>query len=226
MDITTLIQQNPVYIGIAIFFGAIGLAVNTAKQILSFYEDHLISRSLKRIDNLSKSIPSDSEVHTYLNSMKESEVFRLVSGINVNTNESSLLMQLHNDGYVNKSQLKKIYPYVKLDENNKVSIQIPFSQQLLIAYSFVSAIYIFLLGLTFGLPFIASDEGSKSLAGISIVLICAFSARFLGKDFRAYGLLKKLRDNLKTSNKLSPKHHWNNNRAKALWKKIKHAKNS
>lgn len=197
MDIVipSVLEKNSVLLMIASLMALLGILIKTVTAILSFYEDVLIKRYFKRVTSLSECFVNDSQINAYLMKLKESEVFRLASGIKVSPESANILMKIYSLGVINNNDLKTVHRFLK-PSGDKVLINVTWWDKALFLYSFVISIFVALLGLTVNIVFLINESGMRMYVGTIVMFLCVLAVRILISDYRQGLILQRLKKKL------------------------------
>lgn len=197
MEITIpeIISDNTITYGVGLTIALVGVAVKAVKGLIDFYEDVLIKRYFKRLNSFSEHISTESKMYRYVNLLKENEVFRLVSGIKSSPEKSNALMDIYLLGIASNDELKRVSSYFK-PHNMKVSIEVGWIEKLQFTYSLVAAIVLLFFGVLMGYSYFVLATGAEAVAGLIVMTIFMFVAMVVGKDYRTYRILKRVRSRL------------------------------
>lgn len=197
MDIAIpeILRENVITFGVGLTIALIGVAVKLVKGLIDFYEEVLIKRYFKRLNSLTEHLNTESIASKYLNVLKENEVFRLASGIKASPEKTNMLMEIYLLGVVSNSELKMLVQYLK-PKNIKISLEVNWFDKLQFTYSFFAAIFLFFSGIVMGLPYFLKGKGMESIAGLFIIVVFFFIAMIVGRDYRTFLTLKRVKERL------------------------------
>jgi len=204
MEITIpeIIKEHTLMYGIGVTIALIGVAIKTIKGLFELYEELVIRRYLNRLGELSKGVNTDSTASKYINILKENEVFRLASGITASPEKSVMLMDVYLLGIISNSDLKRVSLYLKPD-NNLIKIKVSYIDKILFTYSYISGMFLFLSGMIMGFPYFITEPGSRSFAGLIIMIVFFFMGMVVSRDYRSFRILKGVKEKLIEKEKIS-----------------------
>lgn len=202
MDIQDILKDNTIPLGISLTFVLIGVVVKAVKSVIDLYEEAFITRYFKRLKLLNENLDNESNVFKYLKKLKENEAFRLASGVKAHPEKNDMLMDLYLLSVVSNIELKTVSKYLE-PQKNKISIEVNQFEKLYFVYSFIATTVLFLLGIIISFTFFKVGGVQESIAGMGFLIAFIFSAAIIGKDFRAYIILKRVREQLIKLDKLA-----------------------
>lgn len=197
MDIVIpeILKENVITFGIGLTVALVGVAVQLVKSLIDFYEEVLIKRYFKRLNSLTEHLSTESTTCKYLDALKENEIFRLASGIKASPEKTNMLMKIYLLGIVSNSELEMLSLYLK-PQNMKVSIEVNWFDKFRFIYSLLAATFLLLSGIIMGSPYFVMGKGIESIAGLVIMIVFIFIAAIVGRDYRTYRVLKRVRERL------------------------------
>ncbi len=192
--IPEIVKENSFAYAIGVTFALFGVALKIIKGSIGIYEDALVKRYLKRLESLSNRL-EDSATTEYIKKLKESEIFRLASGINTSPEKSKMLMNIYSLDVVDNRDLKRIYSYL-VPKGNLVEVTVNYFDIFFFVYSFLLAISLFILGIILWVLFAISGSGVASLSGLFVLVVFIALGLFVGRDYQTFHILKKVREQL------------------------------
>lgn len=195
------IVSNEFFIGIITLTLMIGVVSKTIKYIIIFYEENIILRRIKRLNFLEVDNNDSSVTKEYLDFLKSNEIFQISSGILESPEKNKELMKFYLQGFVNISELKKIYKYLDFS-SPKVLIKTSLKNKINFIYSFSMGLVLFLAGALYSIIFFIIGGSSYLIPGIAIQVSFTIMAFIMSKDFRSYCILARIKKKLKARNKL------------------------
>lgn len=170
----------------AIVISVATVAIRLAKGLFDFYDDYVLKRFLKRVDDLSTKCSVDSTQSQFIDALKCAEIFRLLSGIKASPKKAESLMMLYLSGVLSIESIKMISPYIEPCPLNVINVVVSRHQKFMAYYSRIVSAFIFITGLIVASPFLFTGGLGYSLVGTAVVVLFAFFSRVMVKDFRAY----------------------------------------
>ena len=203
MDITipSFLLENSMTYGIVLAFSLLGVSLKVVSGVIDFYEEVLIKRYFKRFSTLNENVSDSIPVNNYLAKLKDNEAFRLASGIKTYPDKSNMLMEIYLLGCADNRELKRIHRYLQPVEDN-INLDVSWGDKAQFIWAYISASYLLVTGLVLGGPFFIAGKGSKSLAGLAILIIFTITASIVGTDCRTYNTLKRVHRSLINKNKI------------------------
>ncbi|TQF71123.1 hypothetical protein [Pseudoalteromonas luteoviolacea] len=184
------IEKIPPQYTVVIIVAFIPLIIKSANSVINFYEDVRVRRVLNRIKYLSDNIANDSEVSSYLESLKCNEVFRVATGIETYPDRAKMLMRIFDLGIADNKELKGIYSYLTpLD--SKVKASLSNIDRFRIVHSFVFGVILMFIGIVIAI-FLQFEGPAESIIGSLTMLFFVFFGAYVFRDFRQYQTLKRV----------------------------------
>jgi hypothetical protein len=168
--IPEIVKDNSFAYGIGVTFALIGVALKIIKGSIEIYEDGLVKRYLKRLESITNGL-EESATTEYIKKLKESEVFRLASGINTSPEKSKMLMNIYSLDIIANRDLKRIYGYL-VPKGNLIEVTVNYFDIFYFAYSLISAIFLFIVGL---ILWVLSTTSGSGVAPYQACLLRFFS---------------------------------------------------
>ena len=167
------------------------------KSIYELNEGLVWKKTLSRLEYLSKSTNIDPELSSYLDSLRNAEVFRLASGIDVSANLSRALMKIYQKGFVSRKNLKRVVGYIDLGRDDKVKVEVSFFERCCFAYSLIASIILFILGMAVCIYYLHYLKLLYEMAGFISFLILLLLTVFVIRDFVTSRILDRVQKKLK-----------------------------
>ncbi|NMH64913.1 hypothetical protein [Shewanella salipaludis] len=216
MDIAIpeIVKENTITFGIGLTVALIGVAVRVVKGLIDFYEEVFVKRYFKRLISLNEHLDEESVSGRYLKLLKENEIFRLASGVKSTPENNNILMEIYILGVASNGELKRLSQYIRSD-NMKAAVEVDWFDKLQFTYSFFAATFLFLFGMIMGSANIVMGTGVESIAGFFVMIMFILIAAVVGRDYRTYRILKRVRERLVSLNMVANPDisiQWNFNR--------------
>lgn len=182
--------------GITLAVSFFGVIFKTTKDGIVFYEDIFVKRYVNRLNALPES--TDTESIAYIKLLKETECFRIASGITTSPEKAIMLRKIYLLGRITRSDLKELSRYLDAS-NGKILITVGLADKVLFAYSFLSGCFLTLC--VYYYLIIAgysafTTNWMNSIVNIIIAFTVALFVKSIRKDHRIYLLLKKEKERL------------------------------
>jgi hypothetical protein len=193
--ISESLKANPIAYKLAAVLFLISFAVKVATGVIDFHEAFSVQRYLKRLSSLADGIDKNSLIYQYVKKLRDDEVFRIASGIESYPEQASMLMQTYLLGVASKSELKRLSFYL-LPKGEKVSFSINHRDKFLFVYS----LFCFRLFLSLAIYVIVwnyvTGDCLKFFAAIIFAFILMAIGLFLGRDYKTWRILKRVKERL------------------------------
>jgi len=187
----------PVVRYLIIIFVIIPIAIKMIRNIYELNEGFVWKKSLSRLEYLSKFPNIDPDISNYLDNLRNEEIFRLASGIDVPNNYSKMLMKVYRRGFITKRSLKRISDYLELGKEDKVKINTSYFEKGLFAYSLILSRVFFIFGIIVFICYAHYMTVSYVVIGFVFFLILMIFALFVSGDYKTSRILDKVQKRLK-----------------------------
>jgi hypothetical protein len=187
----------PIVRYLLVIFVIVPVFLRIVKSIYELNEGLVWKKTLSRLEYLSKSTNIDPELSGYLDSLRNAEVFRLASGIDVSANLSRALMKIYQKGFVSRKNLKRVVGYIDLGRDDKVKVEVSFFERCCFAYSLIASIILFILGIAVCIYYLHYLKLLYEMAGFISFLILLLLTVFVIRDFVTSRILDRVQKKLK-----------------------------
>jgi len=188
-----------------VFFVVLKVAILVLRDLPYLFEETILYRQIKRLNMLKDLTKEESKLNQFISDISESEVFRIITGIKASNNHADALMDIYITGIVSKTELKNISRYiVPTASHKKIEFRVKVFDKIIFVYSSIAALFFLVIGVY--IVVVASIRASQGLvyfiAGMIWVSVISIIIKIVGKDFATYLVLMRVREKLKSIEKL------------------------
>ncbi|MDO6526863.1 hypothetical protein Q4519_14335 [Motilimonas sp. 1_MG-2023] len=202
ISIPDIISSHPYAATLGLSVAIIGLLVKTITGLISFYEDIYLKRYFKRLKSFDLTNIQSEQLNSYVESIKEAEIFFLASGIKTSKQNMAMLMKIYEFGVISHHELKRVEPYLRTD-GEKVRIAVTSMDKFGFIYSLVVSIGMALLG-SLSLAYLSISNGIEgAIVGIGLFGFTILTTLGLSKDFLSFRILQRTVIRLKKINMIT-----------------------
>jgi hypothetical protein len=187
----------PVVRYLIIIFVIIPVVIKMIRNMYELNEGFVWKKSLSRLEYLSKFPNIDPDISSYLDSLRNEEIFRLASGIDGSNNYSKMWMKIYSKGFVTKRNLKRISDHIELGKDDKVKISPSCLEKCFFAYSLILSRVFLVFGIAAFLYYTHYLTWSYAIVGFIFALVLLILATFVSGDYTTSRILDKVQRRLK-----------------------------
>lgn len=164
----------------------IGVPIKIAKSVYDFYDEYVLHRRYRRIILFLENCGDANVLKEFLSTLKETEVFRISTGISTSPLRARALMKLFNMGNITSTGLKGASKYLTLEANSELKLCISKFDRIFAYYGLASSILIFLMGALLPLSILQSRPNYINIIlALTTFAFIVLISRIMNEDYRA-----------------------------------------
>ncbi len=176
MEYIELLKNDTVGYYIAVVVAAITAILQLLKKTNEYFEKFHVTKKLARYSALIECCDENTQEHKFMTKLKLLEAFKIATNINTTPIKSKFIMRLYDIGMFTIKDLKQVYTFFEVSDNEKAMCKFSIFNKLEVIWSSVVALFI---SIVFIAVFIAvTPHNLKQFFGyiaiMSLYLLCMY----------------------------------------------------